>query len=260
MKSILIIFLFFTGFGYSQNTGLYGKKSVVEFQLFGNVPLLSNWLDYRVFYKASGDQLEQGRNLLDYGIRFGAMRAFTNQFGLGLEFTLERQRIAAPNSVELEFDSWFGSFTDMVNVNHEFIRLNTMSILPKFEFSRASNLLPIGLSHHVGIGYTRTTIVERDYVYNVILNSNYTPTTDINSGLINYSNVITGFLVMYQLNMRTPITQRLMINYGIRYTANFVRRTNVMNPEPGEFDMFEPVKIKRNSSLIQLNFGMGFAF
>lgn len=257
---VLILFLLLSSCSFSQNTGLYGRKSVVEFQALGSVPLLANWLDFRDFYRVDGDNLRTGRNFLDYGVRFGVMHGFTNQFGLGVEFCIERQGMASPDFATIQYESNGIFITDYVNVEHEFLRLNTISIMPKLEFSSRENLLPIGLSHQLGFGYARTTVDERDYIFNADLPAGSVPTTNLEESLINYNIRYTGYIVMYQANMRTPITERLMINYGLRYTANFVRQPLTEITDIGEFAMLSQIRSKRNLSFIQLNLGMSLAF
>lgn len=259
MRFLILCFVLLSFYSTGQNTGLYGRKTVLEFQGLGSWPILHNWSNEATLYKAKGAELIEGRNILDYGLRMAFMHAFTNQFGLGLEVGTERQGLAAPNTVDLTYNSSFGTYTTSSFVEHEFLRLQTWTFMPKFEFSLRSNLLPIGLSHQVGVGYARTSIVARDYQYALFSSSSDSILTDISSGLVNADKVYSGFTVMYQINMRTPITDRLLVTYGLRYNGHFVRSENPQGQTAGMFDLFNAVRRKRNYSFIQLNIGLGIA-
>jgi len=45
---------------------------------------------------------------------------------------------------------------------------------------------------------------------------------------INFEKIqnVKKFVLLYALNMRTPITKSLMINYGIKYTINIGKKPN----------------------------------
>jgi hypothetical protein len=262
MKKFLILLALISFSSYGQ-TGLYGKKSIVEIQGVGAIPLFYNLFNgSSPMYRKSGTTLVDGSNLLDYGARVNVMRAFSNQFGLGLEFGIERQSLSAPQTVSLDYVNGFSSGTSTYSIQHEKLRMNTVSIMPKLEFSSRSNLLPIGLSHQVGVGFTRVSISDRDYLFELSSTGNDSIVSDLESGLVNYEQVFTGFTVMYQINMRTPITENVVITYGIRYNANFVRRENpsISPAPPGQIDLFNSVRNRRNPSYLQLNIGIGYAF
>lgn len=255
----LILLLSFSSLG--QNTGFYGKKTLFEVQGHGSWPMVANWLENSPYYKVSGSNLVIGKDRFDYGFRVGLMRAFSNMFGLGLEYSMDFQNCAASSEVELLVQTSSGfEYTNYIEVAHENIRLKTFTIMPKLEFSGRSNLLPIGLSHQVGVGYMRTSIVDRDYLFRLSPNnSNDSIITPLADGLVNLENVYSGFTVMYQINMRTPITERLVVSYGIRYNANFVRSVPLNDSLLGG-SVTRNIKSKRNNSLINFNIGLGFVF
>lgn len=262
MKNFLVVLALFSFQSFGQ-TGLYGKRSIVEIQGIGSMPIIYNWFNGNsTIYKRQGDNLVDGSNLLEYGLRANVMRAFSNQIGVGIEFGYERQSLAAPEFIDLNTNS--GSFSSLqtFSLRHEKIRLNTVTIMPKIEISTRSNLLPIGLSHQVGFGYTRVTVDDRDYLYTLDNPNNQTILTPIDDGFIDMEDVYTGFTLMYQINMRTPITEQLVLSYGIRYNANFVRATRPIDGQnpTGEFNFIDQVRDRRNPAFIQLNIGLGFAF
>ena len=260
---ILLITLALISFQSIGQTGLYGKRSLIEVQGIGSMPVVYNWFNgSKAFYKRQGDNLVDGSHLLEYGFRANVMRAFSNQIGLGAEIGIERQTLAAPEFIELNATDGFFSSNQMFGLRHEKIRLNTITFMPKIEISTRTNLLPIGLSHQIGFGYTRVTVDERNYRFFLDNPDNDSIITPIVNGFIDYEDVYTGFTIMYQINMRTPITDQFVLTYGIRYNANFVRNTRPIDgPNPlGEFNFIDEVRDRRNPAFIQLNIGVGFAF
>ncbi len=262
MKYFLLLIVLLPFVGFSQNTGLYGKKTILEVQAMGSMPLVSNWFNGNgTYYKAKGTSLVDSRNLLDYGVRVNLARAFSNQVGMGIEFGLERQVLSAPEYVDLVYDNSFGPGSYNYPLRHEKLRLQTMTIMPKLEFSSRGNLLPIGLSHQIGVGYTRASIVERDYLFFVENNFNDSIITPIENGLVDYEKFYTGFTVMYQINMRTPVTEQIVVTYGLRYNMNFVRNQKpTTGSAPGELYLINDVRRRRNQSFVQLNIGVGYVF
>ena len=261
MKTFLITIalISFSSFGQS---GIYGKRTVIEFQGMGTMPIVYNALTgIQQLYKQQGTNLVDSRHVFEFGFRTGISHAFTNQFGLGLEFGFERQVMSAPSSVRLTYQNGSFSGERIFNIRHEKLRLNTFTFMPKIEISSRTNLLPIGLSHQIGVGYTRASVGERDYLLLLENPNNDTITSPIETGVINYEDTYTGFTFMYQISMRTPVTDQLMISYGIRYNANFVRQTRPINgPNPvGQLELINDVRRRRNFSFIQLNVGIAYA-
>lgn len=258
MKYLLFIIVLLPLCGFGQSTGLYGKKTIVEVQVAGSYPLFNN--DDNT-YKADGTNLVDSRILFDYGFRGNVMHAFNNQIGLGIELGIDRQLLTAPESVLLESTDFFGMLTSTFSIQHERLRMQTLTIMPKFEFSSMDNLLPMGLSHELGIGYTRSSILERDYQFNLTTFPNDTILSPIENGVVDYNTFQTGFTVMYQINMRTPITESFMISYGLRYQANFVRQQRPFaTTQIGFFDLRDEIRTRRNRSLLMLHIGAAMAF
>jgi hypothetical protein len=87
----------------------------------------------------------------------------------------------------------------------------------------------MGLSHQIGLGVSFSNAIEKDYVYGITDNY-YTSTTFYENysdnktyvDPINFEEIETvkKYVLMYALNMRTPITKNLMINYGVKYTLS----------------------------------------
>jgi hypothetical protein len=110
-------------------------------------------------------------------------------------------------------------------MKHELIDFRTVMIMPKIEISAEGSNSPSGLTHQIGLGFAQTKVIEKDYLYTISYMDMDSASADISNRLLDYKNKFKGITLMYALNMRTPINKRMFFNYGIRYTANFSRKS-----------------------------------
>ena len=159
MRTLVFISIFFIGSSVqAQNTGLYGKKISLDLSFGGAMPVI-NMLNGSMYKSRSGVLVEK-LDMFDYSIRTGASYALANNFALGFEFDIEFMNIHAPTYAYVSYPS--GGATSM-QMKHEALNMRTMVFMPRFEFTSHSGLLPIGQSHQIGIGFSRTKIVQKDY-------------------------------------------------------------------------------------------------
>lgn len=227
--ALLIITLSVSFCSFSQvNNGYYGKRFFVDIEGLGNNPMFSNiFANTDNGYSANGTVLSYKKDKFNVGFRINVGFAAKRNLGLSLEFGQDYSSIYGPDN-EMYFDDYTYSY-----VNHELIDVKTTVFIPKLEFTTSKALLPMGLSHQLGFGFATSAVIERDYLYrytNYMFTSptvNYeTATTDLDP--INFEKFqnVKKFVLMYALNMRTPITKSLMINYGIKYTINIGKQPN----------------------------------
>jgi hypothetical protein len=135
--------------------------------------------------------------------------------------------------------------------------------MPKIETNSNLGILPSGLSHQIGLGFTLTKIEKKDYVF-----TNFNLTTDEKEII---KNALTfkdykGFSFLYQMNYRTPISKRLFINWGMRYSLNFsamVKPFATYNEtlNYGVADQYRKnIFSTRLSNAIQFTLGLGFSY
>ncbi|MFT6922486.1 MAG: hypothetical protein ACJA1C_001491 [Crocinitomicaceae bacterium] len=260
MRILIFISIVFIGSTvHGQNTGLYGKRISLDLSFTGNSPII-NMLTGPMFKSKSG-VLTEKMDLLDYGIRTGASYALSNNFAFGIEFDMEFMNIAAPKYVNT-YDPSTGWFTE-TNIRHEALSTRTFVFMPRIEFTTNNGLLPIGLSHQIGFGFTRTKVVEKDYDYTIFTNSQSPDFTTFPEDFYDYTNkAFKGIVLMYTLNVRTPINKFMMITYGIRYNFNYGIDVQNLSNEPKYFtrsQAYDASRIRRLFSVISLNLGMSFA-
>lgn len=197
------------------NYGYYGKKTYVDISSSSYIPLIYNLTSSYQGYElsASGKSLVESRPWLNVGLRTSVGRALTSKVGVALDFGFDRYKIHR-NVFHANLDKT------------ENVRVNSIIIMPRLEFSGPNGLLPSGLVHQVGIGINLNKAVTRNYLRDF---GSYTaggPSADpseaeqlmIDEGL-DYT--VKMIQLMYALKMRTPIGKSLMLNYGFRYTIDF---------------------------------------
>jgi hypothetical protein len=199
------------------NYGYYGKKNYLDISSSSYIPLIynlsSNSTGYDL-YSSTTSTLTESKTWFNVGLRASLGRALTSKIGVALDFGFDRYRI---------YRNLFNTGFDKT----ENVRVNSIIIMPRLEFSGPNGLLPNGLVHQVGIGFSLNKAVTRNYVRQYDGSSPLGgPNADpaeaeqlmIFEGL-DYT--VKMMQLMYSLKMRTPIGKSLMLNYGFRYTLDF---------------------------------------
>lgn len=212
-KFLLLIFLVLTALkSTAQNSGFLGKKTFVSAETRLFTPIWYNFLHGETTskYKVKGDNLVPARNLLTYGFNFSLGRtidrksSFIFQFGI-LNFKATNELGLTPKNEYINKSS--------------FMQGRSFSFMPILEFSGKDGLAPLGLSHQIGVGFVYTSMIEKDYM--VIGNTNpETKYTNENTKFFDYNLRIRSYSLMYKINLRVPVSKRLLYNVGIRYNIN----------------------------------------
>jgi hypothetical protein len=262
----------------AQNSGFFGKTSFVEITGIGNYPLFSNMQQENNFYKKSGNGLATGQDAANGGVYFAVGTAVKRNVALTLETGFWWFNMLGPNNVFFE-DSYYG-YMAQVPIRHENLAVRTFSVMPIVEIGGKKGLLPIGISHQIGMGYTSSRIAEKDYVYEPGTSGEYTYYDDqtgyhtvtyahlIDSlhtqqgGFADYGKKRSGVTLLYGLKVRTPITKSILINYGLRYTLNIGGKSD--SNQYGEYDReawtTNEIRRTRFRSLVSLNLGLTYVF
>lgn len=268
MKNIIaaLVCITFTFASQAQNPGYFNHKNVAEFSFNAQTPLFSNLAyifggDY--FNKVQGTRFAKTRDNFDYGIRLAYMHTFKRNFGAGLEFGYDYF------SVQQEPKTYYSGW-DYGYLAFERTNVSSMMIMPKLEFSNKGSVLPMGISHQIGLGIRMVSPVDKQYYIANALNQNQVYYTPIEENPYKYKGkAVRGATLMYAVNMRTPLTKRLLLNYGLRYTLNFMSKADYYekqeaydNPGP---ELLEPifrdlVRKRKQLSFIQASIGLSFAF
>lgn len=270
MKFIIITLftLLFQFFTISQNTGLYGKRTFIEFNTVSYMPIFSWWLTEPDGYSSngSGNTMTLKKDLFEYGFRLAVGRSGKRNTGVSCEFGYNFTNLSAPEDIYKTYiDSWGYENSTSVSIRHERLDVRTISIMPKIEFTSQGGTLPVGLNHQIGLGFTSSKIKKKDYNYQIYNGSGEFTDEEIAAfpdNFTDYNETYKGMTLLYAFNIRTPISKRLMINYGIRYTLNlrnyFVSKIGTDQKYYSKQDVREDFQRMRISNILSFNLGLTF--
>ena len=251
---LLIIGIIISKLTFTQNDeGYYGNKHFISLETVFYSPIIYNIVENSNLDQNNlsvKDHINYGfhgsitqlikRNFaftFDFGIEYGSVYSdsYVNIFSMNKQsdFKDDGYYLAlSEHSSNYEQSMSNETFESSLYVNQENIDTRTFSFMPKFEIATKNALLPLGLSHHIGLGFSSTKIIEREYVYSMnntteILLPTSLEYVDANTfykdHMYDFKNAknILNYTFLYAIYKRTPITKNLMIQYGIKYTFNF---------------------------------------
>jgi len=237
------------------NSSYYGKKWFVELSGIGATRTLFNTISNYVYdpnngyfvQSSSGIALIKDKDRFDGGFNGTVGHVFNSEFGISLSAGTWYSSITGPRS--------FASYNYYYNseIEHERLLTRTFNITPTIFFAPRNPILPVGLSHEIGFGITRTRIVENDYLYRNIGSSNYY----VNDG-IDFKVKYKGINVFYGIKIRTPISKTLAISSGVRFAINYVSLNDEVTGQ--NLDINYNLQKSMTRSVISLNLGLTYVF
>ncbi len=293
MKNILFIKITFSAIFLciytnldAQNSGYLGQRNIVEVNTTITTPVIAN-----LFSLTSSDNFLTEKNVrplndqkdrFDFGYGVSYMRILSRKFSAGIyigadQFSVGSKYIDRYENSEIYYNNFYEYYGEL-----ELFDFKTFTIMPKIEYARNSTILPIGFSHQIGFGIKTISLIEKEYKsdlkeyvtdfngYNEYLQFiSPAAKTEFNTNMFDYSdNKFKAKMIMYALNMRTPISDRLLINYGFQYTFNFIKKvetysSNNVLAEKYWFtkeEMSNLIRSDKQLSFILFNFGLSFSF
>lgn len=251
------------------NYGYYGKKNFVDISSSSYFPLLYNLFNYDTSYElsTSGNSLLERRSKFNIGVRASIGRAIKSNVGFALEVGYDRFEIYQ-NVFNDDYTTTQGFYVD----RNENVAVNSILILPRFEFSGPNGLLPNGLVHQVGFGVTINKAVSKNYllVYDYYSASGSVTTGGPNAdpseaaSLMKAHNLDKSAKIlqfMYGLKMRTPLGKSMMLNYGFRYTLDFGLSVADVGVDNGtNYAFYNDVRRYQFRNLIAFDLGITLPF
>jgi len=250
----------------AQSNGFYGRKIYVEFNGLAHYALFNQFGDNNRLYDQS---LKRKSDLFNAGFNIGAGIAAKRDFMIGFETGLWYFNVAGPSYLSGSDGS---NNYYSTSLRHEMLDVRTFSLLPTFTFGLKKGLLPIGVNHQVGVGYTNTKVLDKDYNYSQDASMGYSSMSPSeldslyakNGGFVNYKKDYKGFVAAYTLKVRIPVSKSVMINYGLRYTLNIGKESvNPMttgNFKMDEYALYSEIRRARFRTLLTFNLGVTVAF
>lgn len=264
MKKLVFVIVLIASFGsHAQEGGFYGKKNVIEFNTGLSIPLFNILgLRYENYMKTQGGRLKNGNNYLDFAFRGSYMHATKSDFGIGFEYSNIHRNIPGA--------TYYNDTTGHYLV-FEKLGTTTHLFMPKLEFCVDNGLLPVGLSHQIGVGFGRTTINERESSYGELTQSSYVskgssiPIVGTVDNAANFDLVVKSLTILYEMHVKVPVSKRMTINYGFRYNANINLDVDYNNHNSSSFFLSNSTasrSIRKSNfrSAISFNIGVGYIF
>ncbi len=241
-----------------KNSGFFGHKFFIQSEFLGNYPFFSNFniSDVSTNYVAVSNSLVQKKDPFNCGFRINAGYAFKRNMSVLLEIGQDYSNVAPSN--------WISGDDLYNNIQHEMVDLVTNVVIPKIEFGTSNSLFPMGLSHQFGLGVAKTHLKEKDYLWRYNDSQYSTPYmhySDNQSNPIDFTiaSKIKKIVLLYALNIRTPISEHVMINYGIKYTLN-IGSNHTFNESNYTGLLMEYIAKQRTYSFINASIGLTYVF
>jgi hypothetical protein len=260
-NALLVLIIVISHVVFSQkNSGFYGHKLFIQSEFLGNYPFFSNLgqSNGNTNYVCVSNTLVAQKDRFNFGFRINAGYAFKRNMSLLLELGQDYSN-ATPNN-QIYFNDFFGN----LNIQHEMVDLVTNIIIPKIEFGTSNSLFPMGLSHQFGLGVAKTNLKEKDYLWRYNDYQFVTPYTHYSENQsnpidFNQASKIKKIVLLYALNIRTPVSEHLMINYGIKYTLNFGSK-NTFDESTYTGLLMKNIATHRSRSFINASIGLTYVF
>jgi hypothetical protein len=214
MKSIVLIFincslLLSINAQKTHTTGFYGKHNYLDLSMNLNSPLL-----YKAFFRSS-DNNDQKIKSLNSGISLQLGRIFKNNKGLALNFSSYRLACYSPVDFTIPNVNYYfsGNFDQFIT--------KTTSFMPVYTSSYFDNA-PMGLEFEAGIGFNTTRVENNGLTYYAQYQSNQIFEQNLltNQTLYDFSQKFKSFNIMLGLKTRYALSENLLVNLGIRFTAS----------------------------------------
>ncbi len=236
-----------------KNRVFLGHKNVLEANYSIYMPLFSE----TSYYAREGSSLvaKKYSHIPQHGLQLCLTRHLSGKLAFGVEFDYGKSKYAPSSFREsAPAPDYYKTFV------LENIDINCMAFIGRFEFGRQDGVFPIGISHQVGAGYmifspeneSGTLLASSEYELNETKEVNY-------SGLGSAK----GITAFYNLNFRASLSERLLINFGLRYNYTYVFSIdNEIYPEPivSASDLSYDLRTRIGLNFIRIYTGLAFSF
>jgi hypothetical protein len=261
MKKLVYFCVLLNTVAFAQNgEGYFGKRMHFSIDTELQTPLMYNMVSNHVDNPKNSDDLSEKKfDLINYGVNLSLGYVVKRNVMINMEVGMEYSDMYMSARNTLENYEYY-------NFKFQKMGVSTLSILPIVEIGGKNSLFPLGLSHQIGLGYSQSRIVKRNYNSQVLNSSGYY--IDLNPSYLqdhyyDYEREIPykHVTLMYGLNMRTAIAKNLMFNYGFRYIFRVSLKDDYLVDESFIFDQ-EEVKgeIYDQQTRRILRFKCGFTF
>lgn len=283
MKIIcLLVFLIALSSFAQDNKGYYNTKLYFSVESTSYCPLFYSLRAIAYDLTVYNENLSRKFDKLNHGYRFSLGYVLKRNIALVMEGGIENDNIYLNPIFEVLNDGWGPSSGNyFYELKIENIATRSINYMAKIELANQYALLPLGLSHQVGIGFASTSILEKDYAYDIRSYPesalDFVPTVTNQNFYDHFYNFnttrkIRNLTLLYAINIRTTITKKIMLNYGVRYTCNVMPKAveeanSSIRLEEGQYqylysfdDMEGYVRDQKLLNLMSFNLGLTYVF
>ena len=201
-------------FSAAAQGGFFGKKTVISIDGSLRGTLIYNRVLPDFDYNNGNFGGKTSSHFIATGFSASLSHYFSKRIGVGIDVNMTFNYIKTPNAFwGSYYDYNLGTYTS-AEVTVEKMRMKTIYIIPKFEWSSNGNL-PVGVSHSIGVGYAGSSVVDRVYQKSEKSTDYYDQGTASKSTIKGSSiKPIHGMVVEYGVKIRFPITSFMTLNLG----------------------------------------------
>jgi len=272
-KFIFPLFLFQVLISSAQHThktkGFYNAKYLVSAEMIGHIPFIYNSYKREDDFSKYDRDLKKKKDNFNYGFRISAGKVISKKFIVSLEGGIDFSNVyLSMSGSNLPLPDYSTSKMILPALS-----VQTFSFMPKFEFASKKALMPLGFSNQFGFGFSLSHVVNKNYaaratVYNDQIDEY---TIDVNPSYMakhfydyDKAEPIKCLTLMYAISMRTALSKKLLLDYGVRYTLNMAfDRSDVRESSEyiiSDSQMKHYVQNQQFLSVIRLNLGATYVF
>ena len=223
MKTKQLTFLLFISVLFS--TSFAQEKWVSQHNLAltlsGNTPVLSGFFNDPNYVEQNGEMVDK-KDWFDYGLSFQYTATLSKKISLGFGVDYNRFEIANDRKYASLFKRGDFSNTDTIYLKAQSARANTIAFFPVFEFQQANSTGSIGLYYTLGLGYSMSKLQSGNYNYSLAFKETSENYSDVDTYYLEKNDwaAIRGAKILLGLGMRTALTKRVLLDFGIKYNVN----------------------------------------
>ncbi len=216
----------------AQNT-YYGHKVGIDFNVIGRKPIFKESFEDIIDnndkpnYRYKGSQLEAYSNF-DWGFATGITFFSKQNVSFAAQFTYYTSDIAYQEG-KYYHDTVNDVYYDPSDFTLEDMKYRSLTFMPVLSVTSEELIKPIGLTHEFGLGFMKSSLVDKDYHYKV----GGKLFTDSANEFYDKKHEYSAVCAMYGLKLSKPLTKSIVMNFGLRYTLMFGNRTSSYEVKQG---------------------------
>jgi hypothetical protein len=225
INCLLLVVLFgLSGNLSAQESGYFGKKTMIDFGAQGQLPVFLNTFNRDKGYISRNGALQQSLNLKDFSFRASIGTILSENTAIAFEYGHHFYQVNPLRGGELNrqyIDSTGSLVTQYIRPEVAFFEIQERVLMPKIIFTTNEGRIPGGLTHELGLGYCMISVKNREPQVN---NPSGEPTAQVISQQMLAPEVdeLKGFTAMYGLRMNFPVTRNFLVNVGVRYNYSWL--------------------------------------